>query len=75
MTFKQFVSKVNDLLLEVDDLITELEEKKSAIEEKAYDRESGENTEKELEKIETLENQITFLEDFRDGVDTSEFEQ
>lgn len=75
MTFKGFVSKVNYLLMEVDDLITELEEKKSAIEDKAYDRESGENTEKELERIEALENQITFLEDFRDGVDTTDFQE
>ena len=75
MTFKGFLSKVTDLLLEVDDLITELEEKKSEIEEKAYDRASGENTEKELEKIEKLETQITFLEDFRDNIDTSEVDE
>lgn len=65
MTYASFIKKLNALLNEVDDIVCDLEEKKSAIEDKAYDRESGENTEREQERIETLEAQIEFLEDLQ----------
>ena len=65
MTYTSFIKKLKALLNEVDDIVCDLEEKKSTIEDKAYDRESGENTEREQERIETLESQIEFLEDLQ----------
>ncbi len=65
MTYTSFIKKLKALLDEVDDIVCDLEEKKTAIEDKAYDRESGENTEREQERIETLESQIEFLEDLQ----------
>ena len=54
MTKKQIESKMEQLENEInkfdEEYIPALEEKKSKIEDKAYERESGENTEKEQEK-------------------------
>jgi len=72
MTKAQVQAKMDALQNEIDkieeDYIPKFEEKKQAIEDKAYDRDSGENTEKEQEKIEKIESQINALEEVRDAL-------
>lgn len=72
MTKAQIEQKMESLQNEInkieDNYIPDLEEKKSNIEEKAFERESGENTDKELEKIEKYESRITALEEIRDAL-------
>ena len=48
------VEVLENLQEKIEERIETLEDKKSAIEEKAYERESGENTERELERIEAI---------------------
>lgn len=61
------IELVNDKIAEIEDeLLPPLENKKADIEEKAWERESGENTEKEQEKIEKIENLISSLEELKE---------
>ena len=55
---------------EIEQLKETMEEDKTKIEEKAYERESGENTEKEQEKIDRLEHMDYELDDAINNLDT-----
>lgn len=63
--------KINALMEEIEELKDELQEKHDAIEEKQYDRESGENTEKEIEKMDLIDNQIGNLEECYDNLESA----
>lgn len=65
------IRKLQEIAEEITDLIeeriNELEDKVAEIEAKADDRESGENTEGELAKIDLLNEEIDALNDKKDG--------
>lgn len=82
MTIKQFnkkIQKINELIEELDDhkssVIEALEAKKGAIEDKADERKSGENTDREWERMEELEDKISEVEDLDIDFELDELEE
>lgn len=61
------IEAINDSL---DDLIGELEEKKDAIEEKAID-EDRDMTEKEQERYDEIDEQISAIEECKDNLESA----
>lgn len=61
---QKLYDKVTDLILEVEEtLIPDLEDEREKIEQRASDRESGEMTEREAERVDMIESLIYELND------------
>ena len=63
--------KINALMTEIEEIQEELQEKFNAIEEKQFDRDSGEPTEKEQEKMDLIDSQMNNFAECYDNLESA----
>jgi prefoldin subunit 5 len=65
------VEMLEDIQMKIEDKIELLEERKQAIEDKAYERESGELTDREQERIDNIDEEIETLRSEYDEIENA----